>query len=169
MVESNSKTKKHKKSHYELFTAFKNRTKATLKKLSQKRIVRVQLPFLLFGMFIAIGLSYISPLSSVIFFSFLSVLLIAIIISFSLNKGFEELRALFLGASITSVAFMINTFFFTLVLNGLVQIPVPDGIVTIFRSILLTGFFSLLERLTKFIEDLVGAKKKSASPSFQST
>lgn len=133
--------------------SLKNSMKAKLRGLWQNKIVREQLPFLLLGMLIAISLSYSTPLfPSVVFFLLSIVALLVFVVIFALGRDFMRLRILFLGASITSVALAFRTFFFSIVLNGLVQIPF-DALVGLFRSILLASFFSLLERLTRFIED----------------
>ena len=140
-----------------LFADLKTRIKARLKALSQNRIVRKQLPFLLFGIFVAIVLSNITPLSSMVFFGSMVVMIIAIVVFFAYSREFMSLRLLFLGASVTSLIFAFHTFFFSLVLNGLVQIPL-DAITGLFRSVLLTSLFSLLERITRYIEDQIETK-----------
>jgi hypothetical protein len=132
------------------------------KALLENKIVRKQLPFLLLGMLIAISLSHSTPLfPSVVFFLLSIVALLVFVVIFALGRDFMRLRILFLGASITSVALAFRTFFFSIVLNGLVQIPF-DALVSLFRSILLTSFFSLLERLTRFIEDQLETKTAKA-------
>jgi hypothetical protein len=63
-----------------------------------------------------------------------------------------------------SIVFAFQTFFFSIVGNGLVQIPL-DALVGLFRSVLLTSLFSLLERLTRFFEDQVETKTIKSSTS----
>jgi hypothetical protein len=67
---------------------------------------------------------------------------------------------MFLGASLASITFAFHTFFFSIVSLGLIQISL-NALVSLFRSILITSFFSLLERLTKFLEDREQKTKKS--------
>jgi hypothetical protein len=113
-------------------------------------------------MVISISLNYGTPLfPSVIFLLIGLVAFIVITIILASSRAFTKLRALFLGASIISVLFAFRTFFFSIVMNGLIQIPF-ETLVGIFRSILLTSFFSLLERLTRFIEDQSEAKRTKA-------
>jgi hypothetical protein len=138
--------------------SLRNHVKVKLKALIEK-IAREQLLFLLLGMVISISLNIGTPLfPSVIFLLISLAILLVIAIFLALSKDFIKLRILFLGASIVSVLFAFRTFLFSIVLNGLIQIPL-DALVGLFRSILLTSFFSLLERLTRFIEDQAETKK----------
>jgi hypothetical protein len=135
--------------------------KVKLKALSEK-IVGDQLLFLLLGMLLSISLNIGSPLfPSVIFLLISLTALFVIAILLALSRDFASLRILFLGASIVSVLFAFRTFFFSIALGGLIQIPF-DALVGLFRSVLLTSFFSLLERLARFIEDQLETKTTEA-------
>jgi len=142
-----------------LFTDFN--MKERLKALSQNEIVRKLVPSLLLGILIAVSLSYVTPLSSAVFFAFQIVSLIGLIVIFAYYKEFRSLRIIFLGASITSLIFAFRTFFFSLIINEMVQITF-DNVWGLFRSVLLTSLFSLLERLTKFIEDKTENRKPAS-------
>jgi hypothetical protein len=138
-----------------------DRMKARIKEFSQNEWVREQLPFLLLGMVASISLARATPLfPSVVFFLLSVVLLLCLVVYLALSKNFLSLRILFLGASVTSVLSAFLTFF-SLVRLGLIQISLDD-IVGIFRSVLLTSLFSLLERLTRFIEDQTRNKNERA-------
>jgi len=138
-----------------------NNIKARFKALLQNKRVREQMPLLLLGMLISISLSNSTPLfPSVILFLISLAILFVIVVILALSREFMRLRILFLGASITSVAFAFHTFFFSLVSKiGLISISL-DALVGLFRSILLASFFSLLERLTRFIEDQIETKQE---------
>lgn len=138
--------------------SLRNNMKVKLKALLEKKIVRELLPFLLLGMVISISLNNVTPLfPSLIFFLISLAVFLVIVVILALSRAFTKLRILFLGASITSVLSAFRTFFFSIVINGLIQIPF-DALVGLFRSILLTSSFSLLERLTRFIEDQLKTK-----------
>jgi len=115
--------------------------------------------FLLLGIATAFVLNFGTPLYP---FSALFVVGIVLVLCFALVlllKGhFMNLRTLFLGASITSLIFAFRTFFFSLVMEEMIQITF-DNLWGLFRSVLLTSLFSLLERLTRFIEDKIETRK----------
>jgi hypothetical protein len=89
-----------------------SKIKERLKVLSQNEIVRKQLPSLLLGILVAVSLSYVTPLSSAVFFALQTVSLIGLIVIFTYYKEFRSLRILFLGASITSLIslFVLSSF-----------------------------------------------------------
>ena len=138
-----------------------NNIKARFKALLQNKRLRKQMPFLLLGMLFSISLSYGMPIFPfVILFLISLAMLFGFVVILALSREFLRLRILFIGASITSVAFAFHTFFFSLVSKiGLISIPF-DALVGLFRSILLASFFSLLERLTRFIEDQIETKQE---------
>jgi hypothetical protein len=109
---------------------------------------------LLIGIIAAAFLNLLTPLfPSILFFLFVTgILLFFIFNSIRLKVEILQLRVLFLGASVTSILFALHTYFFSIISVGLVQIPL-DSITGLFRSILTISLFSLLERLTKFLED----------------
>jgi hypothetical protein len=109
---------------------------------------------LITGILAAAILNLLTPfLPSLFLFLIVAVcLLVAIFVYVRAKKGLLQLRIMFLGASVMSILFALYTFFFSIVSLGLIQIPL-DAWVSPFRSILVTSFFSLLERLTKFLED----------------
>jgi hypothetical protein len=61
-----------------------------------------------------------------------------------------------LGASIISAGLALVTFF-SLNRGGVIQISL-ENLTGVFKSILLASFFSLLERLTKYLEDVKSEK-----------
>lgn len=114
--------------------------------------VAEQLSFFSIGVALAVLMSFVTPLfSDVVFFLLVSIEVLFFIIMIALSRRYMLLRILFLGASVTSVlSAFVN--FFSLGKSGIIQIPF-DALVGLFRSILLASFFSLWERLTKFLED----------------
>jgi len=66
-------------------------------------------------------------------------------------KKFDELRLLFLGASVTAVVSAFITFMSIINFN-LISINL-NQLAGIFRSLLLASIFSLIERSVKFFED----------------
>lgn len=109
---------------------------------------------LIFGVISAVVLNLLTPFyPSLILFIIVAIMLLGAI-SYSVREkiGLLQLRVMFIGASVTSILFAFHTYFFSIVSIGLIQIPI-DALVGLFRSILITSFFSLLERLTKFLED----------------
>lgn len=118
-----------------------------------------QLLFLLLGMIIALLLGFGTPLYP---FSVLFLIGIVLLLCFgailALRGYFVKLRLIFLGASIVSVILAFVTFF-SLNRGGAIQIPF-DALFGIFRSILLASFFSLLERLSRFLEEQNETKTK---------
>jgi hypothetical protein len=120
-----------------------------------------RLSYLVLGMFFSFSFNNFTPVNpSMILFIVSLIMFGGLVVMSAYAKAFMEIRILFLGASITSVLFAFHTFYFSIALNGLIQIPL-DALVGLFRSILLTSFFSLLERLTRFIEDQLEIKKSN--------
>lgn len=133
--------------------SLRNNLKAKVKALFHNEKVGYLLLFLLLGMIIAFDFNAVTPFSLTSMPFLVGIVgLLLFIIYLAFHKCFVFLRIMFLGASITSVLFASRTFFFSIVKLGMVQIPL-DAIVGLFRSILFTSIFSLLERLTRFIED----------------
>lgn len=126
---------------------------AKFKALLRNRKVGYQLACLFSGMGISVSWNSVTPgYPSVIIFLLGLASMLALVFTLASSRDFIGLRILFLGASITSVIFAFHTFFFSLMVYGLIQIS-DVALVGLFRSILLTSLFSLLERLTRFLED----------------
>ena len=114
---------------------------------------------LLIGIGIALTLNISLPVSLLFtFFYILLAVVLAIAVFAWLTEYFILIRILLIGASIVSVGSALLTWVST-GKTGFISIDL-DQIDGIFRSILLTSFFSLLERTTRFIEDRVEAKKQ---------
>jgi len=126
--------------------------KSKFKALFQNEVLK-SLVFLVLGIGFSISINNVTPTNpSIIFFAVSLILLSVLLVILAYERAFMNIRILFLGASITSVLFATHTFVYSIVLNGLIQIPF-NALVGLFRSILLASIFSLLERLTRLIED----------------
>jgi hypothetical protein len=110
--------------------------------------------YLLIGVIIAVSLNLppsIYPFA-VFFILFLVILLLVVALVFQKTHSSRlNIRVFFLGASLTSLGSAFLTYV-SLANGSIVQIPL-NAIVGIFRSILLASFFSLLERLARYLED----------------
>ena len=109
---------------------------------------------LVVGIGTAVTLNLLVPFfPSVFVFILITVILLYLIFTSTKDKDdLLRLRIVFLGASLASIIFAFYTFFFSIQSSGIVQIPF-NALIGLFRSILITSFFSLFERLTKFLED----------------
>ena|SRR5208337_1576898 len=139
-----------------ILNRLRNNLKASLKALRNQRVQDLiyQVLSLLAGILIALILNNIEPLSYNTELFSLLLILVFIIGIYAWSSGYFVLvRILLIGASIVSVLSALLTWISTGE-TGLIQITLTqiDGI---FRSILLASYFSLLDRLTKFIEDRV--------------
>lgn len=122
---------------------------------------------LIVGIMIALAMNYaLTPnYLSMIYFLFETVVFsLIIVLSYGYAEGMLTLRILFIGASIVSIIFAFYTFFFSITLQGLVQIS-NTAIAGLFKSILIASFFGLLERLAKFLEDKANQRSNIAEGS----
>jgi hypothetical protein len=105
---------------------------------------------LISGVLIAIALNLSLPtwISAMQFLSISLAVLFLVIIT----KNLSIFRMVFLGASFTSIVFAFYNFFFAI--NTAIGLSFNLYLLAgLFRSILVTSLFSLLERLTRFLED----------------
>jgi hypothetical protein len=143
-----------------ILNIIKNNIKAGFKRFQNEKVKDqiLQILSLLTGIGIAWALNNSVPMAFSLdfFYFFLGLTIVFVIVSW-LTESFTIIRILLIGASIVSVLSALLTWVST-GKNGFISIDLNqiDGI---FRSILLTSFFSLLERITRFIEDRVEAKK----------
>jgi hypothetical protein len=119
----------------------------------QKKLMQYsdKIMYISLGMLMAFTLSYITPLSPLTVFITLVAVAVVFVLLLAYEKDLANIRLAFLGASAVSLTLAFVTFS-SLTHLGLYSVTL-DQIVGIFRSILLTSYFSVLERLTKFFED----------------
>jgi hypothetical protein len=145
----------------------RNNIKEGLKRFQNERVQDqiFQISSLLSGILIALALNFSLPYPPTLFlFCFLLVMVFALGVFAWLTEYFFLLRILLIGASIVSVLSALLTWISTGVSTGEVSyVSIDDNQIDgIFRSILLTSFFSLLERTTRFIEDRVAVKERTS-------
>ncbi len=122
----------------------------------------LQILSLMIGILLALLLNSFTPLfHDLVAFGLVLVIVIAIAVFSWIDGQFVLIRLLLVGASIVSVVSALVTWASTGE-SGLIQINL-NQIDNIFRSILLASFFSLLERITRFIDDRVEAKKRNST------
>jgi len=129
-----------------------------LNELLKETRIQDHIFYFIIGAVNAIILSFGLPtFPQVLFFIAGLALLLSIASILAYHKNFVEMRMLFLGGSVTAVISAFITFMsltnFNLISINIIQIA------GVFRSLLLASLFSLIERLTRFVEDRIEAKQ----------